>query len=121
MIQIRNSIFETNSSSVHSLAVCTADEYERWCNGELYFAPYQRDKKFFTHEEAEELIREIRRKYCSNLIDYPITDEDFINDELYLAKHYFEKITRYFDTFYESYTTPGGEKIIAFGHFGYDG
>ena len=120
MIQIRNSIFETNSSSVHSLTMCTADEYERWCNGELYYTPYRRDKKFFTHEEAEELIREIRRKYCPNLIDDPITNEDFINNDLYLIKHYLETYARYFETFEKSYTTPGGEKIIAFGYFGDD-
>lgn len=28
--QIRYEVFETNSSSVHSLTMCSSDEYEKW-------------------------------------------------------------------------------------------
>ena len=40
MKQIRNSIFETNSSSVHSLTFCTVEEYNKFLNGELYLDTY---------------------------------------------------------------------------------
>lgn len=30
MIQIRFNVFETNSSSVHTLTVCTKEQYEAW-------------------------------------------------------------------------------------------
>ena len=31
--QIRKGVFETNSSSVHALAMCTEIEFDRWENG----------------------------------------------------------------------------------------
>ena len=36
-IQIRRNVFETNSSSVHSMTMCSDDEYKKWENGELLF------------------------------------------------------------------------------------
>lgn len=37
MQQIRKNVFETNSSSTHTLAICTEDEYKDWQNGKLLF------------------------------------------------------------------------------------
>lgn len=37
MIQIRSKVFETNSSSVHSLTVCTQSEMQHWKNGEMVY------------------------------------------------------------------------------------
>ena len=36
-IQVRNSVFETNSSSCHTLCVCTKEEYDAWKEGKLFF------------------------------------------------------------------------------------
>lgn len=36
-INIRSNVFETNSSSVHTLCICTEDEYEKFKNGELLY------------------------------------------------------------------------------------
>lgn len=36
MIQIRKAIFETNSSSTHSLVMCSEKEYEDFNNGKVY-------------------------------------------------------------------------------------
>ena len=41
--QIRRGVFETNSSSVHSLTMCTQSDYDRWKNGELIY-DYWKDK-----------------------------------------------------------------------------
>ena len=35
--QIRRGVFETNSSSTHSLTICTEEEFNKWKNGELLF------------------------------------------------------------------------------------
>jgi len=35
--QIRRGVFETNSSSTHSLTMCSEEEFEQWKNGELLF------------------------------------------------------------------------------------
>ena len=37
MLQIRKNVFETNSSSTHSLVIATASEFDKWENGELYY------------------------------------------------------------------------------------
>ena len=40
MIQIRAGVFETNSSSTHSLCIMTQDDFNKWVsshNGEYYF------------------------------------------------------------------------------------
>lgn len=36
-IQIRTGLFETNSSSIHSMALCTEEEYNRFLEGTLAF------------------------------------------------------------------------------------
>ena len=35
--QIRRNIFETNSSSTHSLTMCSEEEFEQWKNGKVLF------------------------------------------------------------------------------------
>lgn len=35
--QIRRGVFETNSSSVHSITMCTRSDFDRWKDGELLF------------------------------------------------------------------------------------
>lgn len=35
--QIRRGVFETNSSSTHSLTMCSEEEFEKWKNGEILF------------------------------------------------------------------------------------
>lgn len=34
---IRRGLFETNSSSVHSIVMCNSDEYNKWRNGDVYY------------------------------------------------------------------------------------
>ena len=50
---IRNRTFETNSSSTHSLTICTKEEYEKWETGELYYY----DEKLISKETADDIIR----------------------------------------------------------------
>lgn len=90
--QIRQGVFETNSSSVHSLTMCSKEEYERWEIGELLF-----DR-------------------CSDrFIDAnsPEADED-----CYTEKEYWDNTD--YETFYEEYSTKSGETVVAFGYYGAD-
>ena len=41
MIQIRQGLFETNSSSTHSLTMCTVSDFDKWKSGELIFDYYE--------------------------------------------------------------------------------
>lgn len=40
MKQIRQGVFETNSSSTHSITICTKEEYEKFKAGELVYDCY---------------------------------------------------------------------------------
>lgn len=40
---VREGVFESNSSSTHSLCICTKDEFEKWKNGELVY-DYDQEK-----------------------------------------------------------------------------
>ena len=107
MIQVRRNVFETNSSSTHSITICTEDEYEMWKRGEVYWSRYS--KEFVSKEEVEKEFNKSRH-------------DDF-NDYLYEEGLY--TFDRYDDiemeTYEEHYQTKSGDKIIVFGYYGYDG
>lgn len=120
--QIRHGVFETNSSSVHSLTMCSSEEYEKWENGEVL---YWKDKdKFGTREDIIEELKTLRYSWSKELY-YPDTnweDEDDVNDVF--SDEGIETCEEFFDnefeTFEQSYITPNGEKIVAFGYYGYN-
>lgn len=127
MKQVRFGVFETNSSSTHSLTICSAEDFEKWKDGELFMnSSYwslseNKEKKFVTKEEAIEILT--NSKYPP---EKPLTelDEDelmeyFSENEIYGYTQYLER--DYLETFEEKFTTKNGDKIVAFGKFGYDG
>jgi hypothetical protein len=95
MRQVRVGVFETNSSSTHSLTICSADEFEKWKKCELVFDEYK--EGFLTPEEADAKGDNDELRTYSEFCD---------NDEL-----------EYFD---QSYTTKSGDKVVAFGLYGYN-
>lgn len=110
MKQIRNQVFETNSSSTHSITICTEDEYEMWKRGEVYWCRW--NETFVSKEDVEEGFNKNKGRY-----------DDF-NDYLYEGGLY--TFDRYnndmeMETYEEHYQTKSGDKIIAFGYYGYDG
>lgn len=95
---IRKGTFETNSSSTHSMTICTKSEYKKWENGELLFDRY--DEKLVNPKDIKEQD------------DYRyLTYEKYSNDE---DRYYLEG-------YKENYTTPSGDEIVIFGEYGYDG
>lgn len=89
MIQIRKKVFETNSSSTHSLVICTEDEFNKFKSGECVW-------------------EEIRGK---------IMDPN--DPEAKWVKRY-EDWGDYLETFCEYFTSPSGDKMVAFGEYGHD-
>lgn len=128
MLQIRRNVFETNSSSTHSITMCSKDDYDRWINGDVYLndgwwsknnESEYKDKKFVTRDEAIDIIKCSGRNIeydneCYESFDKYIAEEY----EIYTSDEYFEN--EYLENFYESYTTDSGETVIAFGLYGYD-
>lgn len=130
MLQMRKNVFETNSSSTHSITMCTQDEYDAWANGDVLLndgwwgkdnTSEFKDKKFVTREEAEDIIK--KDKYYEPTDELSsLSDEEFdeycydMDYELYSMDKYFEK--EYLEWFDEKYTTPSGETVVAFGLYG---
>ena len=107
MLQIRKNVFETNSSSTHSLTICSKDEYQDWVDGKFYWSRW--NENFVSNEEVEEKFKK------SN---YDNFDEYLIDKGLYTFDRY-DDIEM--ETYEESYKTKSGDEIIAFGYYGYDG
>lgn len=134
--QIRRCTFETNSSSTHSLSMCSKEEFEKWENGELLFNEWS--EEFVSPQEmsdrdkqrAEQHYEDTKNEYSKNWSD--LSDEakkkyykkyaienDLIDED---AKTYEEwENDGYLETFVKSYETKSGDTIFAFGKFGYDG
>ena len=121
---IRRKVFETNSSSTHSITMCMKEDYDKFLKGELlvfdgYGFDVKMDKKFYTKAEAEELYKNHYR-YKREDLDW--SDKDAVREEL--AEAGFTDCdyeNEYLEGFCESFTTPNGETIIAFGEYDYDG
>jgi len=89
---IRTSVFETNSSSTHSLTVCTKEEYKQFEDGELLIN-WDGDFVLATKKNKD--------------------NEDYKNYEQYFNGDSLE-------TFSKEYKTKSGDEIIVFGKYGYD-
>lgn len=119
--QIRRGVFETNSSSTHSITMCSGEEYDKWCSGNLLF--WVGKKKFGTKEDIIEELKELTR--WDNSLMYPDVNWDddsvvadiFDSEEIQTSDEFFDD--EYLETFEEKYHTPNGEEVVAFGKFGY--
>ena len=137
--QIRLGVFETNSSSVHSLTMVEKPDYEKWKKGEILFSEYgcNGDSEFLPADEAieknlsmfdkedltEKFVEEYRK--TKNLYRSLDADEDCGLDlsELYLNYEEYKEMVaeRYcYEEFEEEYKTKSGETIVAFGYYGRD-
>lgn len=114
--QIRRCVFETNSSSVHSLTMCTEEEYLKWENGEVLF--WKWENKFGTKEE---IIKELNTQSYYSDANWDDEDEvhDIFSDEgIKTYEEYFDNND--FETFEDRYGTPSGDVVVAFGYYGHD-
>ena len=113
MIQVRKNVFETNSSSTHSLVMAVKSDFDKWENGEVYYCEWAwgdlKEKfesgKFYSVEEVDayyEAKGEERESDCF------VTYEEFCEEDYLEVSEY-------------SYTTPGGEVVRACAKYGYNG
>lgn len=98
---IRRNTFETNSSSTHSLTMCTHDEYEKWKNGELVFDRWNDKLVLPQNKDSEE--------------------DDYYDKDYFTYDEFFDYYCDGLETYSETHTTPNGEKIVCFGYYGYNG
>lgn len=97
MISIRNNVFETNSSSTHSITMCSKEEYNIWKQGQTLYDPYT--DMFISVEEYNKLSEREQRNY-------------------YTEEQYWDYEAGSYETFFSTYTTKNGEEVCAFGYYG---
>ena len=121
-LSIRHGVFETNSSSIHSITMCTESDYDKWVNGELYLARWgHKDKKFVTKQEYEFELQEFINKQSDiyGTQDREELEHEFIGDYGFLSfKDWCDDFD--FETEKSEFITPGGEKVIALCYYGND-
>lgn len=103
MKQIRHGVFETNSSSTHSLTMCMKSAYEKWKSGELVF-DYDKGKLVPMTAAIQKALDDDEGDAC-----YTYKTLDAMQDDETL------------EWFSSEFTTPNGEDVVAFGLFGYEG
>ena len=127
--QIRKGIFETNSSSTHSLVMCLKSDFDRWNNGEVLLftgsgwchpddnAPQK--NHFYTKEQAIEFEKSSKYSPADDMDWDSEEAEEYLRDnEWYTCENYNDEYLEWFD---DTYTTPSGEEVVAFGLYGWDG
>ena len=122
MIVVRRGTFETNSSSTHSITMCSENEYDKWKSGELLF-DYWNDE-LITKEEYEKKYNEEKKEYLTKYPNETEEDfEDYMEDDkrYYTFTEFWEYIESDYETFEEKYETKSGDKVVAFGYYGYNG
>ena len=125
MRQIRRNVFETNSSSTHSIAICIKSEFDKWVNGELFYKDgYSSDtipNGLITKEQAIEHIKS--KKYYSGEFDdiEEMDDEDIYEIFREYSIYDYEHWGYDYEGDVTHYTTPNGEEIVAVCYYGFDG
>lgn len=112
---IRAGVFETNSSSTHSICICTQEDFDKWKKGELYY-DYYSDKLI----SLDEIPLEERRLV---VLDEDAEENEDLCDEIIDAKEDYRAYDRangYLEWYDRKFTTPSGDKMIAFGWYGHD-
>lgn len=129
MIQIRQGVFETNSSSTHSITIAPESDFNKWKNGEVYLNDDwwstsndpNKDKTFLTRDEAINLLRSNKYYIGDEDLDgmgIEELDEFLCEWNIYTFENYWDDYLEYYET---HYTTEHGDNIIVFGQYGYNG
>ena len=129
MKQVHSNTFETNSSSTHSICMCTKDQYDSWASD---WDNLEADSVLYSNCEEKLVAVEEAVKYANRYHDYvelsdildtdsPKHDDavDYMRDEGFMTCDDFDNYTE--EAYYKEFVTSGGETVVAFGNYGWDG
>ncbi len=144
MITVRHNVFETNSSSTHSITICTKKQFDDWKAGKCFF---NINSSTFVYPDANSVERyrqeaidqyksqrdsdpysvkwdllspESQEKYISSHVKYKLEQErsSYCSMSYDNYRYYHKEGCEYTEKFF---TTEHGDQIVAFGKGGYDG
>lgn len=126
--QIRLGVFETNSSSTHTLTICSKSDFEKWKRGELLLDEWSDkfiDVKEVSEKDLESYYNSIKKPYYKNYKDLDDDERESIKNE-YMKNEvsgttYYDWIDDgYLETYSQDYKTENGDEVVAFGKYGYN-
>lgn len=137
MRQIRRGVFETNSSSTHSITICPQETYDKWLNGTALYDDLNNDfieaeeLTPYDYEQAGQQYEKYKGKYYKNWDELSEAErKDYTSAYVLKNKnHYGQDLLTYADwcvrhgdlaKYSERYTTQHGDTIVVFGYYGYD-
>ena len=138
MKQVRRNVFETNSSSTHSISITSKKMFEDWKQGKVKYNEWANtwlQANELTEDDINECIEEYMRNKPSYYKNWEDLDENDKQRELdvYARKHidtsdngctyseYMNHIPCGCEYSCKNYTTEHGDEVVAFGYGGYDG
>ena len=138
ILQIREGVFETNSSSTHTITICSENTFKKWVEGSdiVYVGDYCDfnfdGRDFVTKEEVLEKAKESNEKRVAEGKKPYYDIENFFDPEansttytcqsqaaecgVYTFEEWQED--EYLETYTKDYTIENGEKVVAFGKYG---
>lgn len=128
MFSIRPSVFETNSSSTHSLTMCMNDDFEHFKHGETFLnesygsrSKYA-DKQFVSKSEAIDIIINFPYETMNETEDNLMTmsEEEFESLCGEYEIYSYDAYGGYHERFSDRFTAPSGDIVVAFGYYGWD-
>lgn len=78
--QVRRGVFETNSSSTHSLTMCSEEEFESWKRGEVLFQEYGNENFISANKLSEHDKKMAQEDYEENKDDFQKDWNDLSED-----------------------------------------
>ena len=137
MYSIRRNVFETNSSSTHSLIICSDKTYNDWMDGKVVYDSY--DEEFVEAKQpTEHDFHKAEVMYMENKSDY-MKDWKDLTPEMQLAylkenvmeendtyqyrtyEDYKNEMDSMEESFERTYETEHGDVVHILGYMGYDG
>lgn len=124
----RKGVFETNSSSTHSISIFDESDFEKFQKGELLWDP--NTDSLITKEEAKEKIvkdlinyHDYKLEDLENLTIKELLELDVVIDNSYEYPQNYDSFgeSDYLEIDYASHTTKSGDKIVIFCKYGYNG
>ena len=126
MIQIRRNVFETNSSSTHSITMCMKSDYDKWVKNQVWFVDSCKGLFLSWDELIEHITKKqyvdiddvetIKRDYADGYIERV---EDMLADyDIYSYNSWRDQKKPELERFKDEFTTPSGETVVSFGYYG---
>ena len=137
MFSIRRGVFETNSSSTHSLIICSDKMYNDWKTKKVVYDSY--DEEFVEAKQPNESdFRKAEMMYMEDKSDYMKDWKDLTPEQQlrYVKENVIEEIDPYQyktyqdyademsnmeESFERTYETEHGDVVHILGYMGYDG